>query len=398
MLLPAVLLVTAGFLSKNLEQQAREIHERILTIDTHTDTPLMLGNNGLDLGKHNNPRERGGKLDFPRMEEGGLDAAFFAVFLSQGETSPDAFAVAKDRAFKTFSLIEESLQQNRHLASMATHPDDAYRLKKEGKKAVYIGLENAYPIGEDFRLLERFYDMGTRYITLCHTRNNHFSDSSTDPDGPWHGGLSDMGFELVRRMNDQGMIVDVSHISDEAFWDVIRTSKAPVIASHSNARAVHDDPRNLDDEMITALAENGGVIQLCFLYVKQMPPNPPRDSARASLREKYNNFQNLTDEQMEMARNEWYAIDREYPSQLPTVADFVDHLDHVVKLVGIDFVGIGTDFDGGGQLEDCYDVSEMHNITVEMLRRGYTEEEIEKVWSGNFMRVFRENLALRNKD
>jgi membrane dipeptidase len=142
--------------------------------------------------------------------------------------------------------------------------------------------------------------------------------------------------------------------------------------------------------MLKALAENGGVVQLCFLYVTELPPNPPRDSARAELRERYNNFQNLSEEQMEEARAEWYAIDRDFPSQLPTVSHLVDHLDHIVDLIGIDYVGIGSDFDGGGQLEDCYDVSQMHNITVEMLRRGYSREDIEKVWSGNFMRVFRE--------
>lgn len=193
-----------------------------------------------------------------------------------------------------------------------------------------------------------------------------------------------------------GMMIDVSHISDEAFHQVIQLSKAPVTASHSNARAINDDPRNLNDEMLKALATNGGVVQLCFLYVKNMPPNPPRDSARADLRVRYNQFQGLSDEEMEMARAEWYAISQKYPSELPTVADLVDHLDHIVKLIGIDHVGIGSDFDGGGELKDCYDVSQMHNITAEMLRRSYSQEDIEKVWSGNFMRVFRKNQELSN--
>jgi membrane dipeptidase len=298
--------------------------------------------------------------------------------------------VAHERALGLFETIHDAQEQNDDLAELALKPDDAYQLREKGKKAVYIGLENAYPIGEDLSRLDQYYDLGARYVTLSHTRNNHFSDSSTDDEGPWHNGLSEMGHELVKKLNRMGMMVDVSHVSDEAFYDVLETTSAPVIASHSNTRAVYDNPRNLTDDMLKALAENGGVVQLCFLYVTELPPNPPRDSARAELRERYNNFQNLSEEQMEEARAEWSAIDRDFPSQLPTVSHLVDHLDHIVDLIGIDYVGIGSDFDGGGQLEDCYDVSQMHNITVEMLRRGYSREDIEKVWSGNFMRVFRE--------
>lgn len=375
---------------KKLLEQAKSIHEEILTLDSHTDTPLMLGRRGLDLGEYNDPHRGGGKVDFPRMDEGGLDAVFFAVFLGQGESTPEAWDVAHERALGLFETIHDALEKNDDLAELALKPDDAYQLREKGKKAVFIGLENAYPIGEDLSRLDQYYDLGARYVTLSHTRNNHFSDSSTDDEGPWHNGLSEMGHELVKKLNRMGMMVDVSHVSDEAFYDVLETTSAPVIASHSNTRAVYDNPRNLTDDMLKALAENGGVVQLCFLYVTELPPNPPRDSARAELRERYNNFQNLSEEQMEEARAEWYAIDRDFPSQLPTVSDLIDHLDHIVDLIGIDYVGIGSDFDGGGQLEDCYDVSQMHNITVEMLRRGYSREDIEKVWSGNFMRVFRE--------
>ena len=380
---------------ERLHEQARQIHENILTLDSHTDTPLMMGNRGIDLAVKNDPQQGGGKVDFPRMKEGGLNSAFFAVFLGQGETSPEAWKIARERAYNTFQIIHNALEDNHDVAELALTPDDAYRLKEKGKKAIYIGLENAYPIGDDLSLVQKYYDLGARYITLTHTRNNHFSDSSDDPDGAEHGGLSDMGKKLIKEMNRLGMMVDVSHISDDAFYDVLEITTFPVIASHSNARAVYDHSRNLDDDMLKALAENGGVVQLCFLYVTELPPNPPRDSARAELRERFNNFQNLTEEQMEQARREWYAIELNFPSQLPTVSDMIDHLDHIVNLIGIDHVGIGSDFDGGGQLEDCFDVSEMHNLTVEMLRRGYSKEDIEKIWSGNFMRVFRENYHNR---
>ncbi len=376
-------------------EQAKKIHKEILTLDSHTDTPLMLGRRGLDLGVHNDPHEGGGKLDFPRMKEGGLDAAFFAVFLGQGEETPEAFEVAQQRARSIFESIYEVLDEYPEMAELALSPDDAYRLKEEGKRAIYLGLENAYPLGNDIAMVEKYYEKGARYITLSHTRNNHVSDSSNDPDGPVHDGLSAFGKEVVKEMNRLGMMIDISHISDKAFYDVMEISNAPVIASHSNARSVHNDPRNLNDDMLLALAENGGVVQLCFLYVTQLPPNPPRDSARTALREKYNNFQGLSDEEMENARADWYAIDRDFPSQLPTVADLVDHVDHIVNLIGIDYVGIGSDFDGGGQLEDCYDVTEMPNITAELLKRGYSKEDIEKIWSGNFMRVFREAQNLR---
>jgi membrane dipeptidase len=193
-------------------------------------------------------------------------------------------------------------------------------------------------------------------------------------------------------MNRLGMIIDVSHISDSAFYDVLHLSNAPVIASHSCARALCDNPRNLSDEMLLDLAENGGVLQMCILsaYLKTPDPNPERDSAFAALRQKFWNYDEMSEEDRQKVREEWYATDQKYPEKLATVKDVVDHIDHVVEVAGIDHIGIGTDFDGGGGVEGCYDVSEMGNITLELVRRGYTEKEIRKIWGGNFMRVFRE--------
>jgi len=193
-------------------------------------------------------------------------------------------------------------------------------------------------------------------------------------------------------MNKIGMIVDVSHISDKSFYDVLEVTRAPVIASHSCARAVCDNPRNLSDDMLLKLKENGGVIQLCILssYIKETEPNPEREAAFDKLREKYKNFENLSREERAKAREEWREISRKYPRKLATVSDAVDHIDHIVKTIGIDYVGIGTDFDGGGGLKDCYDVSEMPNITKELVKRGYDKEDIRKIWGGNFIRVFKE--------
>ena len=377
------------------EEKAARIHRNVLTLDTHVDTPLLLARDGWDISRKNDPAERGGQVDYPRMIEGGLDAAFFAVFLGQGERTAGGNERARQNALQIFDLIHNAIDDHPEIAGLALTPDDAYRLRDEGRLAIYIGLENGYPLGRDLSLVRKYYDLGARYITLSHSRNNDICDSSTDPAGPEHGGLSDFGREVVRKMNDIGMMIDVSHISDDAFYDVIEISGAPVIASHSNARALCDHPRNMDDDMILELRDNGGVIHVCILsnYVRTPDPDPERDAALQAVRDRYNNFIDISGEEMEEAWEAWAEVNEKYPRQLATVADLVDHIDHIVKLAGIDHVGIGTDFDGGGSLADCRDVSELGNITLELVRRGYSEADIEKIWSGNFMRAFREVIA-----
>ena len=375
---------------KSLTQKALKIHEKVFTVDSHTDTPLWFLRGNFDLSERHDAHEDGSKIDFPRMKEGGMDAVFFAVFLGQRERTPEGNEIAVAKAEKIFDSLYAVVNRLPELAEIATTPEDASRLEKGGKRAVFIGIENGYAIGNDISLVEHFYKRGARYITLCHTKNNDICDSSTD--STEFNGLSEFGNKVVKEMNRVGMMVDVSHISDSSFYDVIALSKAPVIASHSSARAICDNPRNLTDDMLVELAQNGGVAQVCILsdYVKEMPSNPQRDSARSALREKYRNFDDLSDEEMKMAREEWYAVNRQFPQNLANVQDYVDHIDHIVKVAGIDHVGIGTDFDGGGGVDGCYDVSEMPNITIELVKRGYTEENIAKIWGGNLMRVMRE--------
>ena len=374
----------------NILQQAAMMHDRVLTVDTHVDTPLRLMRSDFNPGERHDFRKGGGKVDFPRMKEGGLDAIFFAVFIGQGERTPEGNAKAKERAIGIYEAIHETLKKNADQAELALTPADAYRIEKLGKRAIFIGMENGYPLGNDLALIQKYYDLGARYITLCHTRNNDICDSSND--STEHHGLSQFGESVVTEMNRVGMMIDVSHASDETFYDVIELSKAPIIASHSCARAICDNPRNLDDDMLKKLAENGGVIQMCILssYVKKDKPNPEREAAFLALREKYKNYNDLSDEERKKARDEWNAMDEQYPQKLATVADVVDHIDHIVKVAGIDHVGIGTDFDGGGAVEDCFDVSEMGNITLELVKHGYTEEQIRKIWGGNIMRVMAE--------
>ena len=375
---------------ETVEQRAAAIHDAVLTIDTHVDTPLLLIQPGFDIAKKNNPRKGGGKLDFPRMKEGGLDAVFFAVFVGQGPRSSEGNRKAKNKALDILDAIHKAVKTHSSLAETALTPDDAYAIEKKHKRAIYIGMENGYPVGRDLTMVKRYYDLGVRYITLCHTRNNDICDSSTDK--AEHNGVSLLGKKVIEEMNRLGMVSDVSHISDAAFDDVLKYTKAPVIASHSCARAICDNPRNLSDDMLRELAEKGGVIQMCILsdYVKTPEPNPERDAAVKELRAKYKNFSDLSDKEKQKARKEWFELQEKFPRNLANVSDVVDHIDHVVKVVGIEYVGIGTDFDGGGGVDGCFDVSELGNITIELVRRGYSEEQIRKIWAGNFMRVFRE--------
>ncbi|MCB8963460.1 MAG: membrane dipeptidase [Bacteroidales bacterium] len=374
----------------DLIKHAKELHAQIVTLDTHTDTPLNFLRTGFDFSGDSNSA-RGSKVDLKKMEEGLLDAAFFAVFIGQQECSPQMYSEVNRRALSIFDAIHRVVAQFPDRAELATNPDDVYRLKKEGKRAIYMGVENGYPIGEDLSQLQVFYNLGARYMTLCHTRNNQICDSSTDPDSLQDKGLSEFGRSVVAEMNRMGMIIDVSHISDKSFYDVLELSRVPVFASHSCARAVCHNPRNLDDAMLRALAQKGGVIQMCILsdYVKASAPNPERDSAYRALRKKYNNFRDLTPEQDKQATAEWYELEEKYTVDKATVADVVDHIDHIVKVAGIDHVGIGTDFDGGGGVKGCEDASKMYNITVELLRRGYSDSDIKKIWGENFLRVFR---------
>jgi len=389
--LSVVLLATLMPLSAFSQDQSsdyRHVHESVYTVDSHTDTPLRLIDGTISLGSDNSGSRS--CVDLPRMERGGLDGIFFAVFLGQGERTPEKNEVAFKLANRIIDTIESVTHRYADRCALVTTPEEALLLEKDGKRAIFLGIENGYPLGTDVSKVNYFYRRGVRYITLCHTKNNDICDSSNDTIG--YNGLSEFGREVVKEMNRVGMMIDVSHISDSSFYQVLRLSKTPVIASHSCARAICDNPRNLTDDMLLKLKNNGGVIQMCILsdYVKKLPRNPQRDSAFKALRVKYRGYDGLTDDEMKEARKEYYNIDVLYPSQRATVSDAVDHIDHIVRLIGIDHVGIGTDFDGGGGLADCADVSQMPEITKELMKRGYKPEDIRKIWGGNLFRVMNE--------
>ncbi len=381
---------------------AREIHAAAVTIDTHND---ILGNWGtpeIDPCAGTNMR-----VDLPKMVAGGLDMTFPAVYVGQGPRTPEGYAAVKEAALNKFGAIHRVAEEMcPEKVEIAYRADDVQRIIDSGKRVYGLGIENGYAVGTDLAMVERYYDLGTRYITLTHSGNNDIADSSTprgEPAEEW-GGLSPFGEEVVREMNRLGIMIDLSHVSDNTVRDVFVLSRAPVIASHSGARALADVPRNLNDELLLGLKENGGVIQIVALgsYLQVDPPEKGealqalRDELgmadRATLRSMTEEEREAYNARMEDLRPTFEARMAEIEAQWPSadLTTFVDHIDYVKNLIGIDHVGIGTDFDGGGGIQGFNDASESLNVTVELVRRGYTDQEIEKIWGENLLRVWRD--------
>ena len=334
--------------------RARGIHERVLTLDTHVDiNPAVFRRDTVNYVT-GVPRNQ---VDLPKMEAGGLDAAFLIVYVGQARTIDSAtMAAAYDAAMEKFAAIHrltDTLAPAR--VGLARTAAEARAIAASGWKVVFIGIENGFPVGTDLGRIKQFADLGGRYLSLAHNGHSQLSDSNTgERDGIWlHNGLSPLGREAVAELNRQGVMIDISHPSKASMLQTIALTQAPIIASHSGVRAICNHSRNLDDEQLRAMGRNGGVVQLVAFnsYVKC---GPSTTGARA------------------------------------TVRDFVDHIDYTVKLIGIDHVGISSDFDGGGGVEGWRDASETFNVTLELVRRGYTEAQIAKIWSGNLLRVLDE--------
>lgn len=375
---------------EEIQAHAQAVHLEAITIDTHND---ILGNWGtpeIDPCAGNDMR-----VDIPKMVAGGLDMTFPAVYVGQGPRTPEGNEAVKEAALEKFAAIHRVAEEMcPDQVAIAYRADDVERILSEGKRVYGIGIENGYAIGHDLSLVQRYYDLGTRYITLTHSGHNDIGDSSTPRSGPEeeHGGLSEFGEEVIREMNRLGIIIDLSHVSDNTARDVFTLSQAPVIASHSGAQGLASSPRNLNDELLGLLKENGGVIQIVALgsYLRDDPPE--KAEAMNALREELGLTdraarRNLTDELREAYQARMEEIDAQWPG--PDVSVFVDHIDYVKNLIGIDHVGVGTDFDGGGGIPGFNDASEAMNVTLELVRRGYTDEEIKKIWGGNLLRVWR---------
>ncbi|MFQ5630943.1 MAG: dipeptidase [bacterium] len=376
--------------------KAEEIHPRMLTIDTHDDIPPNFATAEVD------PDTSDRQVNLTKMKAGGLDAAFFIVYVGQTERTPENYEKAKEDAMAKFEAIHRMAEQMYpDKIELAYTADDVERINSEGKLVACIGIENGYVIGKDLSLLEKYHKLGARYLTLSHGGHNDICDSSTPRERlgdaeEEHGGVSEFGKQVIAEMNRLGIMVDVSHISKKSSLQAMQLSKAPVIASHSSTKALCDVPRNMDDEQLLALKENGGVMQTVALgsFVKfSKEQEAAQDSmilamGYASRREMFRNFRNFTDEQRAQLQQMRAAMEERFPPA--NVKDFVDHIDHAVKLIGIDHVGISSDFDGGGGIDGWRDASETLNVTIELVRRGYSEAEIAKLWGGNLLRVWHE--------
>ena len=401
----------AGAADEALVKRARAIHERVITLDTHDDI------NPDNFTRQKNYTQRlETQVNLPKMVEGGLDASFLIVYVGQGELTPAGYDIAYKQAVAKFDavhhLTKEIAPEKIELALTAA---DVARIARSGKKVALIGIENAYSLGTDLKRIKEFYDRGGRYMSLAHNGHSQFADSNTgERDGKWlHNGLSDLGKQAIAEMNKWGIMVDLSHPSKAANMQALALSKAPVIASHSAARALADHSRNMDDEQLMALKKNGGVIQTVAFasYVKiNKPDSPGRTAAILALRNEFGLgapgsgpgpgsggggggglMATLTPEKRKEYMGRMAEIDKTQPGDTrATVADFVNHIDYLVKKIGLDHVGISSDFDGGGGVTGWNGAEETFNVTIELVRRGYTEEQIGKIWSGNLLRVMAE--------
>ncbi len=322
-------------------QQAKRLHHRIITLDSHTDTPMIFPN------EFNIGNKEGGKVNLPFMEEGLIDATFMVAYIPQGARDEESLKQATNYAMERLAQVKRQEVLNPTRMGIAYTPQDIKRLKEEEKKAICLGVENGYAIGKDLKNIARFKKEGVCYITLCHNGDNDICDSARGK-GEWNG-LSPFGKEVVLEMNRLGIMVDISHASEKTFYDVLEQSQYPIIASHSSARALCDHPRNLTDEQLKALAGKGGVVQLC-LYKGFINP----EAGKASL------------------------------------SDAIRHIEHIVDLIGIEHIGIGSDFDGDGELIGCRSSNELINITCKLIEHGYTEADIHKIWGENFLRVMQQ--------
>lgn len=398
--------------AETLEEKAQRIHDSIITIDTHDDINV---NNFTD--SVNYTQNLNTQVNLPKMKEGGLDVAWFIVYTGQDTLSTDGYAAASENAISKFEAIHKLCEEIApDQIELALTSDDVRRIAASGKKVAMIGVENAYPIGEDLSKIEEYQKRGARYMSLAHNGHSQFSDSNTgEKDSVWlHNGLSELGKQAITEMNRVGIMIDISHPSKEAMLQMVELSKVPIIASHSSARALCDHSRNLDDEQLLLLKENGGVVQTVAFnsYL-----NTEKHEARAAyMKDIYQDaadslgvnwyersqFGSLTKEQQEefmenypkvtQLGDEIAATKSDAPPAV-NVSDLVDHIDYMVKLIGIDHVGISSDFDGGGGIEGWSDASETFNVTLELVKRGYTEEEIAKLWGGNLLRVLDEVQA-----
>lgn len=413
----ALTAVNTVFSQNESEQQimekARKIHEQVITIDTHADINVRNFTES-----RNYTMDLESQVTLPKMKEGGLDVAWFIVYTGQDALTPEGYDKAYANAMEKFEAIHRLVKEIApDQIGLATSSAEVKDLVSRGKLVGMIGVENGYPIGEDLSNIEKFYRLGARYLSLSHNGHSQLSDSNTgETDNVWlHNGLSELGKEAIKEMNRLGMMIDVSHPSKEAIKQMFELSKAPLIASHSSARALCDHSRNLDDELLLLFKKHGGVVQTVAFssYVhteKHNAFNAARTALLASEADKKGfrilereGIRQLNEEERNVYSEAYRKIAADAAPQIEAlkkeippvgISEFVDHIDYMVKLIGIDHVGISSDFDGGGGIEGWNNASETFNVTLELVKRGYTKEEIEKLWGANLLRVLDEVEAV----
>lgn len=375
----------AGAAPKKVADPAAALQQRLLTLDTHLDTPASLVLPGWTIMDAHTVAQDYTQVDLPRMKQGGLDGGFWAIYTPQGPLDAESTRKARDFAFLRASAIREMVAAHPESFALASKAADAAAIKASGKRVVYLSIENAWPLGEDPTLLRSFYAMGVRIAGFAHFRTNQFADSSTDK-AKWDG-LSPLGVQLLAEMNRLGVVPDLSHSSDRALDDALRLSKTPLILTHSGCKAVFDHPRNIDDAHLKALADAGGVIQINSVYVKGLKQSPEREAAMKALEAKYPEDKMLTAAERRSMLAERHAIDTKYPEVRATFDDVMANLLHALNVAGVDHVGIGLDWDGGGGVVGLEDIADLPKITRALLAAGYSETDIAKIWSGNVLRV-----------
>lgn len=375
---------------------ARAVHESLLTLDSHLDTPAHFSAPGWDILDRHTVEEDGTQVDYPRMVDGGLDGGFFAVFTPVKPLTPEGDAASRDAALIRAVEIREMVARHADRFALALKADDAPAIAARGRRVVFLSMENGQPVEADLGLMRTFYALGVRLMGPVHFKANDLADSATD--APRWGGLSDKGRAAVAEANRLGIVLDASHASDAAFDQMLALSRTPIVLSHSGCRAVFDHPRNIDDARLKALAAKGGVIQVLAFnsYMAPVPKDPARDAAYAALQKDYLAAQPLGPEARKAFAARRRALAAQFPVPKADFETFMAHLDHALKVAGVDHVGIGLDLDGGGGVAGLEDVADAWKITERLLREGYGPADIQKVWSGNILRVLRAAEAARS--
>lgn len=389
-------LVWGGAAANGLAADAGGLHQRLLTLDTHLDTPTNLERSGWDVLKSNAAEGHFSQVDAPRMRQGGLDGGFWVLFVPQGPLTPEGYARARDAAILRSVHIREMVARSPQVFELALKASDAQAIAGRGKLVVYQSIENSYPLGEDLSLMKTFYDLGVRMASPVHGANNQFADSATDAVKRWNG-LSPLGREWVAEANRLGIIVDGSHASDETIEQLIQLSKTPIILSHHGAKAVFDHPRNLDDDRLRRVAESGGVIQINSMYVAPTKTYAELRGEQMRLRGLLARWNTLTPKERTDAAQAIAAFDTRFPGWRGTFEDYMANLLHVLKLVGPDHVGLGADWDGGGGVAGLTSVADLPKVTARLRAAGYGEADLAKIWSGNVLRLLAQVEAYRDK-